>query len=191
MMLSRIVIFLSFYFFTIISVAQGEQLSAEMIKQRLKDGGYVVYFRHAATTWMGVDKIEWPREKQRLLSEQGIEDSKKIGAAFRNLAIPVTEVYASPFARCHDMAEIAFGGVEVKKELLGLLSDDDGVEIRRNYLRQQLSSPLNNGNRILISHSSNIREVAGVRLGEGEAVMIEPQGEGGFTVLGVMRVSDW
>ncbi|MEM8552554.1 MAG: hypothetical protein AAGF45_09245, partial [Pseudomonadota bacterium] len=42
----------------------------------LKRGGHVIYFRHAATTWSGVDRIEWPRERQRLLSERGIAQSR-------------------------------------------------------------------------------------------------------------------
>ena len=29
----------------------------------LKEGGHVVYFRHAATTRSGVDRIEWPRAR--------------------------------------------------------------------------------------------------------------------------------
>ena len=113
----------------------------EAILAELADGGEVVHFRHAATTWSGIDRIEWPRERQRLLSERGIEDSRRIGEAFRVRDLPVGEVLASPFARCRDMAELAFGRVEERAELLGLLSDADGREARVRYLRDRMGAP--------------------------------------------------
>ena len=163
----------------------------EAILAELADGGEVVYFRHAATTWSGIDRIEWPRERQRLLSERGIEDSERIGEAFRERSIPVGEVLASPFARCRDMAELAFGRVEERAELLGLLSDADGREERVRYLRERMSAPPAPGtNRVLVSHTSNVAEVAGVRLAEGEAVVVRPDGDG-FEVLGTLMPDEW
>ena len=64
----------------------------DAILAELVDGGLVVLFRHAATTRPGIDRIEWPRERQRLLSERGIEDSRRIGEAFRERGVPVGEV---------------------------------------------------------------------------------------------------
>ncbi|MEO1679603.1 MAG: histidine phosphatase family protein [Pseudomonadota bacterium] len=159
--------------------------------QALQTGGHVIYFRHAATTWSGVDRIEWPRSRQRLLSERGIAQSRMIGAAFRAQGIPVGEVLASPFARCRDMAEIAFGRVEERMELLGLLSDAEGRAARVAYLRDQLTTEPEAGtNRIIVSHRSNIAEVAGVDLEEGEGVASTPSA-GGFTLLGTARPEDW
>ena len=157
----------------------------------LREGGHVVYFRHAATTRSGVDRIEWPRERQRLLSEEGIAQSRAIGAAFRARRIPVGQVLASPFARCRDMAEIAFRRVEERRELLGLLSDEAGRTERVAYLRGLLTTPPAPGtNRVIVSHRSNIAEVAGVALEEGEAVVVRPNGEG-FEVLGTMAPDEW
>jgi len=172
--------------------SRANEASPEEIFTALQQGGHVVYFRHAATTWSGVDRIEWPRERQRLLSQQGIEDSESIGAATARLSIPVGDVIASPFARCRDMAEIAFGRVEERMELLGLLSDQNGRNTRIAYLRDQMSSlTSSNGNRMIVSHRSNIQEVAGVRLEEGEAVVIEPLGNGEFRILGTLTPDDW
>ncbi|MEM9794078.1 MAG: histidine phosphatase family protein, partial [Pseudomonadota bacterium] len=42
------------------------------LRGALRRGGQVIYFRHGATTWSGVDRIEWPRARQRLLSDLGI-----------------------------------------------------------------------------------------------------------------------
>lgn len=158
----------------------------------LENGGFVVYFRHGATTWMGVDRLEWPREQQRLLSQEGIRQSEQIGQAFRKRGIPVGEVLASPFARCRDMAEIAFGRVEERMELVGLLSDQDRRENRISYLMRKVKeAPKQGFNRIIISHTSNIAAVANVRLEEGEAVVLQPDNAGGFKVLGTANPGDW
>jgi len=74
----------------------------------LEQGGYVIYFRHGATTWYGVDRLDRSNERQRLLSEEGVRQSEITGAAFRARRIPVGDVLASPFARCADMARIAY-----------------------------------------------------------------------------------
>lgn len=166
-------------------------LAQSGLRDQMRSGGHVIYFRHGATTWSGIDRIEWPRERQRLLSDLGIAQSRQIGAAFRSIGIPVGQVLASPFARCRDMAEIAFGRVEVTMDLLGLLSDDQGRARRMDYLRDKLVNPPASGtNRIIVSHRSNIAEVASVYLTEGEAVVTRPVA-GGFENVAQLMPEDW
>ena len=162
----------------------------ESLLASLRGGGHVVYFRHGATTWSGIDRIEWPRERQRLLSPEGIAQSRTIGESFRTRGIPVGEVLASPFARCFEMAQIAFGRAEARTELLGLLSDDAGRADRAAFLAAALAAPVAGPNRIIVAHRSNISEVAGVALEEGEAVVIRPN-RTSFTVLGTLTPRDW
>lgn len=158
----------------------------------LQQGGHVVYFRHAATQWSGIDRIEWPRERQRLLSDEGIAQAEAIGAAFRSRAIPVGEVWASPFARCADHARISFGRAETDMRLIGLLSDEAGRPERVAFLRALLTDPPERGtNRVIVSHRSNIAAVAGVTLEEGEAVVVHPDGVGECEVLGTVRSDAW
>ncbi len=156
----------------------------------LAEGRAVVYFRHGATTWSGIDRLEWPREQQRLLSDLGIAQSEQIGAAFRARSLPVGEILASPFARCRDMAEIAFGRVEERMELVGLLSDREGRAERVTYLRGKISEPPMGGNRVIVAHRSNIAEVAGVSLAEGDAVVLRPTG-GAWDILAELKPNDW
>ncbi|MEM9230482.1 MAG: histidine phosphatase family protein [Pseudomonadota bacterium] len=161
------------------------------LRGALRRGGQVIYFRHGATTRSGVDRIEWPRARQRLLSDLGIRQSEQIGAAFRSEGFPVGDVLASPFARCRDMAEIAFGRVEERMELMGLLSDDDGRAARVAYLRERMTTPPAIGtNRIIVSHRSNIAQVAGASLEEGEAVITRPNGTD-FETLAQWMPADW
>ncbi|MEL6284306.1 MAG: histidine phosphatase family protein [Pseudomonadota bacterium] len=165
---------------------------SKVTRARLLSGDLAIYFRHAATTWSGVDRIEWPREQQRLLSDEGISQSRQIGESIKGLDAPIGDVIASPFARCRDMAEIAFGRVEERFELLGLLSDAEGRPERVAFLREQLATPTAGaGNRMIVSHRSNIAEVAGVSLGEGDAVLALPLGEGRFETLETLKPADW
>ena len=155
-------------------------------------GGLVVYFRHGATTWSGVDQIEWPRERQRLLSPAGEAQARTIGAVFKRHSVPVGEVLASPFARCRDMAEIAFGRVEVHMELLGLLSEEDGQSERGQFSMALLRRSVPQGtNRIIVGHQSNISRTTGVSVPEGGAVIVRPNGSGEFVVLGRLLPPDW
>lgn len=158
----------------------------------LTEGGFVICFRHGATTWSGIDRLEWPRERQRLLSDEGIRQSRVIGEAFEARGIPVGEVLASPFARCRDMAEIAFGRVEERMELVGLLSDEEGRQGRIDYLMRKVTEvPRAGTNRIVVSHTSNILAVANTRLEEGDAVVLQPDSVGGFDLVGTVRPDDW
>ena len=169
----------------------GAAFAQTELRDDLQRGGFVIYFRHGATTWSGIDQIDWPRERQRLLSDLGIQQSEQIGAAFRSAGIPFGEVLASPFARCRDMAEIAFGRVEERMELIGLLSDSAGQPARIRYLRDKLVSPPTAGtNRIIVSHRSNIAEVAGVSLAEGEAAITRPTAQG-FETRAQWMPEDW
>ena len=176
---------------TLTSYSAQASVSSET-RDALLAGELVIYFRHGATTWMGIDQLDWPRDQQRLLSNEGIEQSELVGREFSRLDAPVGDVMASPFARCRDMAEIAFGRVDERMELLGLLSDADGRPARIAFLQEQLSTPTaEQGNRIIVSHRSNIQNVAGSSLQEGEAVLIRPLGDNQFEVLETLMPEEW
>lgn len=166
--------------------------SLSSLTTSLQLGGHVVYFRHAATQWSGIDRIEWPRNRQRLLSDEGIAQAEAIGAAWRAANVPVGEVWASPFARCADHARISFGQAREDMRLIGLLSDENGRAERREFLHSLVTTPPAQGtNRVIVSHRSNIAEAANVALAEGEGVVLRPDGAGGFDVLGTAMPNAW
>ena len=168
------------------------QLAGQTLVEALRQGGYVIYFRHAATDHGGVDSVEWPREQQRNLSETGRADAEAIGRAFRALGIPVGRVLASPFYRTIDTAQLAFDRAEIAPELLGLLSDDAGRAERAAALRRLLSTPPEPGlNTVLVAHLSNLQEVAGVSLPEGGAAIFQPLGPGGFRLVARLTPAEW
>ena len=158
----------------------------------LKSGGHVIYFRHAATTFKGVDKVSWPRSEQRLLSDFGKLQSRTIGAAFKQRGIPVAKVLSSPFHRCMDMAEIAFGGFEVDDGLLSAANDVGTADVRVAYLRKLMATPrTGQGNLVLISHNRNIKNAADISLNEGEAAVIRPLGSNAFGQVAVVPFDGW
>ena len=68
----------------------------------LRAGGYVLYFRHAATDFNKDDGKMKSYEDcagQRNLAERGRADARTVGAALRELHIPIGRVLASPFCR--------------------------------------------------------------------------------------------
>lgn len=165
-----------------------------VLLRALKDGGLIVYFRHGATDRGGVDNINLPRDQQRQLSDEGKAQAQAVGETFRRHGIGVNEVLSSPYARCHDFAQIAFGRVRDDWLLLGLLSQSGDRQARIDHSFALLRKPVEAGqNRILVAHTSNIADTTGVTLPEGGAVLVRPdaQAERGFSVVGQLLPEDW
>lgn len=85
--------------------ASAQELSGESLVRALRDGGYNIYFRHAATDWGSSDHVEAAGDwtscdpgRMRQLSEEGRVAARRIGAAIRALAIPVGRVLSSEYA---------------------------------------------------------------------------------------------
>lgn len=177
----------------LLGAAQSAADAVALLKA-LQAGGLVLYFRHGATNKGGVDRIEWPRERQRLLSAEGEAQARAVGAAFQRHGLRTGEVLASPFARCHDFAQIAFGRVQDDRQLIGLLSQDSGRQQRIEHSLTLLRRPVPPGElRVMVGHGSNIQETTGVLLPESGCVLTRPDAaaERGFSVLGPLQPDDW
>ena len=80
----------------------------------IKDGGYVIYFRHATTEKDYADQADPLMSlddcsSQRKLSTQGIKESYAIGMAFASKEIPVSDIIVSEYCRSWKIANLAFG----------------------------------------------------------------------------------
>src|SRR5215470_16976751 len=78
----------------------------------LRKGGYVIYFRHTSTDFSRDDRLSKADDDcdhQRPLTDKGRTEAREIGAAFRELGIPVERVLASPRCRTMETATLAFG----------------------------------------------------------------------------------
>ncbi len=153
---------------------------------RLRNGGMVLYFRHAATDRSQKDArpvVLSDCAKQRNLSDEGLRQSQTIGEAFRALGIRVGPVFSSPFCRTIDMANLAFGKFEKWGSLafvIGVSAADKSIA--EAALRRMLSEPPPAGqNRVVISHTANLKDATGIwPKPEGVAIVFEPRGAQGF-----------
>ncbi|WP_165874212.1 histidine phosphatase family protein [Rubrobacter taiwanensis] len=167
--------------------------SPEATMEALREGGYVIYVRHAKTDLSQSDadtqNLE-DCETQRNLTEEGREQAREIEAAFRAWEVPVGRVISSPYCRTRDTARIAFDTFETDPRLANL-SDDAGRGEQIAYLRDLLSKPPPEGtNTVIVGHESNLREATGVSFGEGGAAVFEPR-DGGFGHRANLPAGSW
>jgi broad specificity phosphatase PhoE len=167
------------------------------VADALRKGGYVIYFRHTATEQSGApdEAADLARcETQRNLSAAGRAQAVDIGKAFKTLGIPVGTVLASPFCRTRETAELAFGHYEVNKDLhFVITSGADEAKRLGAALRRLLTSPPRKGtNSVIVSHSANLREAAGVfAKPEGAAYIYRPLPNGRFEPVAKLLPEDW
>ncbi|MGH7682211.1 MAG: histidine phosphatase family protein, partial [Candidatus Eiseniibacteriota bacterium] len=173
----------------------------------LRKGGYVIFFRHAATDWTqhDTDYSDFEnRAGQRNLSEAGKADAGSIGKAFQALAIPIDSVFASPMWRCRDTAQLAFGRCEKSMALFGkvpVATDgtakpaEDRAQYRSERIHMLSAAPPKGTNRVLVGQQDPMLPIIhGLHrdeLREGDALVIQPMGEGKFKVVAQVTVADW
>lgn len=179
--------------------ARGAELSGVELLSALRQGGLLIYFRHADT---GPATPEPPSvqvercETQRNLNDNGRAQAREIGAQFRRLNIPVSKVLSSRFCRCIDTAQLAFGRHEVSQVLTGVRRGPEFADARRSAsegLRALLSTPPPGGeNTVLVSHGFNLIDLEGMYLStQGEAAVYRPDGRGGYALLGRVLPQAW
>jgi phosphohistidine phosphatase SixA len=170
----------------------------ERLVSALRDGGYVIYFRHTATDWSEDDQHPVDLsdcDTQRNLSPAGRDQARAIGEAFETLDIPVGQVLSSPYCRAVDTAQLAFGRAEsepVLENLEGVDSDAES-EMRTNGLRRLLStSPQGGTNSVLSGHGYNIQAIAEeTGTEEGDAEIFRPERGDGFELMATLTPVEW
>ena len=167
----------------------GQQLLSE-----LRKGGYVIYFRHTSTDFSRDDtrsKSDDDCDNQRPLTDKGREEARQIGAAFRELKIPLERVLASPRCRTMETAMLAFGRAEKANEVRGGPSTPDSAD-RYAGLRRLFSTPVKPGaNLVISSHGNPFYATAGAPyLAEGEAAVVRPSGKD-FEIVARVKHDAW
>ena len=167
----------------------------------LRLGGYVIVFRHGATVSVqaNADSMSRPNAPaQRQLNEQGRAQAKSIGESMHKLKIPVALVLTSPVQRAVDTGKLlGFGEVSATPDLAesGPESAPDDNNRRAQALRKLVAQrPPAGNNVVIVSHKPNIVEAFGpdwsdVR--EGEASVFEPDGNGGYKLVGRIQANAW
>lgn len=174
----------------------------KVLMSKLRQGGLLIFFRHGLTPNHKDaldrdpdDPLPGNCSHQRNLSSEGIEQSRAIGEAFRDLEIPLGIVRASPMCRSYDTAWYAFGRYERDRNMLlhGTNPEKDPPEekIWRNIRNIAKIPPLPLTNSVFVSHGT-VGEVFGAGyLEEGEGVIIEPDGKGKWSLLARVKSDQW
>ena len=161
-------------------------LADEALWSLLKKGGQVVLMRHAVTT-PGVGDPPGFRlddcSTQRNLTDEGRQDARRVGAAFSARSVVLERVYSSPWCRCVETANLAFGKSEISTALSNLFTHPENRERQVREMRELISVRGPN-NRVLVSHGATILALTGVSLGTAEMLVVTPQSNGQFVVNG-------
>ncbi|MGB6394890.1 MAG: histidine phosphatase family protein [Bradyrhizobium sp.] len=167
----------------------------------LRLGGYVIVFRHGATSsdQAGTDPMSrQTASAQRQLNDQGRAQAKLIGESMRKLKIPVGLVLTSTTQRAVDTGTLlGFGEVTATPDLTegGPVVSADENNRRAQALRGFVTGgPPADNNLVIVSHKPNIIDAFGkdwsdVR--EGEASVFAPDGDGGYRLVVRIQASEW
>jgi phosphohistidine phosphatase SixA len=176
--------------------------AAEALIELLRDGGYSLYFRHEATDWSQSDDIrkvgDWlscDGSRIRQLSSSGRKRATATGQAIQSLGIPIGKVLASPYCRTLETARLMnLGPVESTTDVINLRvaeyfgGRDAIVETAKALLA---STPDAETNILIVSHGNVAREATPVYPEEGEGIVFQADGEGGFRLIGRLTAEDW
>jgi virginiamycin B lyase len=182
---------------TTASTVATSALPRDRVVSALRRGGYVLYFRHAATEPVPDDAdpvVLSDCETQRNLSARGRTQARAIGSAIERLDIPIGDVLASPFCRALETARLAFGKAVRQPILENLETAQSEGERRRRVegLRRLLAAPPGgHANRVLVGHGFNITAAAEAALEEGEAAIFRPERPPSFTLVATLTRGDW
>jgi len=146
--------------------APSESSTASLIRE-LQSGGHIIYMRHAPTAHDQKDSLDRSFDDcstQRNLSVEGRSTAAAIGRAVERLAIPIGNVYSSPYCRCIDTAQLAFKRFSVEHDLQFSMSKDtqESQLLGERLKAMMLKAPVGTDNTVFVGHTSNLREGLGV-----------------------------
>jgi phosphohistidine phosphatase SixA len=164
----------------------------------LRSGGLVIVMRHASSPAEVPDKSRANADNttpERQLDDAGRAGATAMGVALRALKIPIGEVLTSPTYRARETARLAALPNPTPVEALGDGGQSmQGVpETRAAWLRERVSHFPARTNTVIITHMPNIARAfpAWGAVADGEAVVLGPDGRGGATVVGRIRMGEW
>jgi phosphohistidine phosphatase SixA len=171
-------------------------LNGSALVQALKQGGFVIYIRHAQHT-VPIPK-ESPEDAARCthanhLAEVGIQHSKMIATFFAAEKIPISKVLSSPACRVVVSARSMFNKVEIDNRIAGEPKEDP---LHGNFgaIAAMMTAPVapTGTNLVLVGHVTAMQKLAGTPLLEwGEAAIIQPKKDGKPVIVSRLKATEW
>ncbi|MBE0531143.1 MAG: histidine phosphatase family protein [Rhodospirillales bacterium] len=184
------------------SAAAAEPLAGNVLVQALRQGGFVIYFRHAATDWSQQDRVnaagEWTScepDRMRQLSEEGRKTAERIGTSMRRLSIPVSRVLSSEYCRTRETAlRLGLGLVETTPDIMNMKVADfvGGRDAVIQRARKRLSEPTPPGaNVVIVGHGNVVLAATGAYPAEAGAAVFRPRAGEAPELIAEVAPAEW
>jgi phosphohistidine phosphatase SixA len=186
------------------------QLSAEDSRElvsALKQGGYVVVFRHGATddSQKDIYPINFDDMKaQRQLSEKGREMARQIGTAIKKLGIPIGEIYTSRLNRAIETGKLLSDKEVRPVDALtdsgagsaSAMANPTGGNAKAGLALRELvnAAPKAGTNTFIVTHKTNIADAFGKEASdvqEGEAFVYRSSGSAPAAFVTRVKAAFW
>jgi phosphohistidine phosphatase SixA len=152
-------------------------ISANDFKSILKDGGKLIFIRHAyAPGSADPDGFDISNcASQRNLNIDGIEQSKLIGQIFIDNDIMINKVLSSEWCRCKQTAKYAFNNYETKSFLNSFFSQEfsHNKDKQLKELKEYIKNWNGKKNLIFVTHFVVISEILNLSTSSGEIVVTD------------------
>ena len=166
---------ISLLFIFISLVFSNQAFSNDDLIQSLKEGGKIIFIRHAYAPGGGdPDNFDVNDcSTQRNLNNEGISQSKLIGEFFVKNKIQIDQVLSSEWCRCKDTAKYAFKNFKTFNALNSFFSskfaqnEDKQINDLKNFIQNWKSEK----NLILVTHYVVISSMLNIAVGSGEIVI--------------------
>ena len=174
----------------------------------LREGGHVIYIRHAKTNKDWGDQISPELDlddcnTQRQLSDEGKVDAQEIGEGIKAAGIPVGNVISSEYCRAYNTADLAFG-TYTKDSNLNFLPCVECTPEDYNKYSERVSplmsaQPEDGKNTFLVGHDDPFQGVTmpivpsnGIYPAPmGVAYVAKPLGDGKFNLVAKILPKQW
>jgi hypothetical protein len=171
------------------ALAIREEITEDALIADLRQGGYVIYLRHAQRYKGPPDRL-YPSSppaafadctQQRNLTPYGVEQATLLHEQLRRAGIPIGQVLAHPECRTRDTALLAFGRASLDKGLF-----------YPGFVRRQLGTkPAPGTNTVLVGGENSLRQIIGFQIDPAEMAIFRPDGRGGAALIGLLQLEDW
>jgi hypothetical protein len=193
--------------FSLIISTAGHALDTGQLLSDLKQGGYVIVFRHVETDESQKDIYPFKFDEmsaQRQLSDKGRDTARQIGRQLIVLNIPIGDIYTSKLNRAVETGKLISGkDVTPMTELtdsgagnpssMARPGGGGNAELGAALRKLANSAPKDGTNTIIVTHKTNIADGLGKDwndVKEGEASVFKPSRSDGPTLVGRIQANE-
>ena len=178
-----------------------KELKGAALVTALRKGGFNLYMRHAQSN-VGQDGnlIQTPQwwencAIQRNIADAGREQARKVGAAIRELKIPISQVLTAQFCRTRDTGHaMGLGPIEITESLNHQIGQRVGFDVNAARFIQLAEQPPKGTNRLLVSHTHGSpapQERIMGSIQEAEILVYQADGKGTSEPVARIPVAEW